>query len=241
MNKFLMSLGMLLLVYGLGAVGAAQTLQSPGYQIEESYVGPGGLLESNSNTYQGTSTAGDITVGESSSTNYRQQGGFNTTSDPRLSVVIDTATVNFGALSTSVATTRTSTFSVLNYTSHGYSVYTIGSPPSNSGHTLSGMTPAGASQVGTEQYGINLKANTSPTTFGANPVQVPSSDFSYGAAATNYNTANNFRYVAGEKIAEATQSSGQTNYTISYIVNVATTTPGGSYTGSQSIVVVATY
>ena len=103
------------------------------------------------------------------------------------------------------------------------------------------MNPAAASAVGTEQYGINLKANTSPTTFGADPLQVPSSSFSYGIASTGYNVANNYRYVAGEKIAEAPQTSGQTNYTISYIVNVSTTTAGGAYSGSQSLVVVGTY
>lgn len=237
----MMGLGLVLIMYGLSGTIYAQTLQSPTYKIEESYIGPGGAIESSSPNYQGSSTTGDIGTGESRSTNFRQQSGFNTTNDPRLSVVINTSSVNFGSLSTSVATTRTSTFSVLNYTSYGYSVYTVGSPPSNGSHTLTGINPTAASVVGTEQFGINLKANTSPTTFGANPVQVPSTDFSFGASSTNYNTANNYRYVAGEKIAEATETSGQTNYTISYIVNVATTTPGGQYSGAQGIVVVATY
>lgn len=78
-------------------------------------------------------------------------------------------------------------------------------------------------------------------TFGAEAAQVPSGSFSYGVASAGYNTANNFRYVAGEQIAGATRTSGQTNYTISYIVNVATTTPGGQYLGAQALVVVGTY
>ena len=62
-----------------------------------------------------------------------------------------------------------------------------------------------------------------------------------GAAASNYNTANNFRYNGGETIASAPKTSGQTNYTISYIVNAATTTPGGSYSGNQTLVCTGTY
>lgn len=241
-DKLLLLVAGLLIVYGSGPLVSAQSLQSPNYTIDESYIGPGSLIDSDSTNYQlGGSTLSDTATGRSDSTNYRVESGFNTTNEPRLSMVVNTSSINFGALSTSVAATATSTFSVLNYTAHGYSVFSIGNPPSTGGHTLTGMNPAAASQVGTEQYGINLKANTSPATFGADPVQVPSSSFSYGIASTGYNTANNYRYVNGEKIAEAPQTSGQTDYTISYIVNVSTTTPGGAYTGSQSLVVVGTY
>lgn len=241
MNKLSLSLGTLLLLYGVSTSVAAQILQSPSYEIQESYFGSGGSVESSSPSYIGSDTVGDISVGDSSSAAYSSSLGFNTTTDPRLSVVVNTSSVAFGTLSSAAATTATSTFSVLNYTSHGYSVFTVGTPPTNSTHTLSGMSSTGPSQVGVEQYGINLKANTSPVTFGANPVQTPSSSFSYGAASSGYDAANNFRYIAGEEIALAGRSSGQTDYTISYIVNTSTTTPGGRYTGTQVLVVVGTY
>ncbi len=241
MDRVLVLIGMLLIGYGFAPTIEAQSLSSPSYSIDESYIGPGGAVDSNSASYSSNSTVGDVGVGNSSSTSYQQDSGFNTTADPRLSVIINTSSVGFGSLSTSVAATQTSTFSVLNYTSYGYAVYTVGNPPSNGSHTLTGINPRTASNVGTEQFGINLKANTSPTTFGAEAVQNPSSNFSNGFASSGYDSANLFRYVAGEKIAEATQSSGQTDYTISYIINVATNTPGGQYSGSQSIVVVATY
>ena len=241
MDRVLTLIGLLMLGYGYAPLLSAQSLSSPSYSIDESYIGPGGNAESSSTNYTSSSTVGDIGVGNSTSTTYQQEAGFNTTADPRLSVIFNTSTVGFGALSTSVASTGTSTFSVLNYTSYGYAVYITGNTPTNGSHNLTGMNPTTASQVGVEQFGINLKANTSPTTFGANAVQNPSTSFSNGFASTGYDTANVFRYVAGEKIAEATQSSGQTDYTISYIVNVSNTTPGGEYSGSQGIVVVATY
>lgn len=233
----------LLIIGCLQVVVQAQS-SSPNYQVDESFIGPGGDVQSDSTNYQSGGSVGDIGVGESApdpAGNYKAISGYNTTSDPALTFAVNTSSLNFGALSTAAATTATATFSVYNYTSSGYVVQTIGTPPANSGHVLTAMSSTAASSPGTEQYGINLVANTSPTTFGANPSQVPSSVFSFGAAASGYNTTNQFRYVNGESIATASQSSGQTNYTISYIVNVATSTPGGSYSGTQELVCVGTY
>jgi len=241
-------IGVVVVVLALSIVGLfgadeawGEVLNSPNYSIPESYIGPGGANDSSSTNYRGTDTIGDISTGATSSTNYQAATGFKTTDEPRLSVVVGTSSVSFGNFSTASTITRTATFNVLNYTAYGYSVYIIGSPPSSSSHTLTAMSSTAASAAGNEQFGINLKANTSPTAFGADPVQVPSGVFSFGAAASGYNTANQYRYVNGEKIAESVKTSGETDYTISYIVNAATTTPAGSYSGAQQIVVVGTY
>jgi hypothetical protein len=242
MNRLLVVVALCLIVFGFTSSAFADPVpSSSNYSLPESYVGPGGAETSTSPNFTSTGTTGDLGVGNSSSANYNTQAGFNTTADPRLTLIVNTTTASFGALSTTVASTATSTFSVLNYTSYGYGVYTIGSPPSMGSHSLAGMSSTTASQVGTEQFGINLKANTSPITFGAEAVQNPSGSFSSGAATIGYNTANNFRYVSGEQIAGASRSSGETDYTISYIINTSITTPGGTYTGAQSLVVIGTY
>jgi hypothetical protein len=230
----------LLFLVGTAAAQGSSTY----YRIDESYIGPGGNLESNSDQYglePGQSSLNGTAGGEGSSTDYRIQSGTPTTSDPRLSCVVNTASTSFGALSTSVTSTGTATFSVLNYTSYGYNVSILGTPPSNGSHSLTPMASTAAALAGSEQFGINLVANTSPTTIGAAPVQVPDNTFAFGAAAANYNTANNYRYNSGETIASAPKSSGQTNFTISYVVNVSTTTPGGKYSGQQEIVCTGTY
>lgn len=224
-----------------GSVAFADSYNSTNYRIDESFIGGGGLIQSNSANYSGSDSIGSPAVGGSASTNYQTDSGYTTTSDPALSLIITSATVNFGAFSTASTKTGTSTFSVLNYTTYGYVAYIVGSPPSNGSHTLAGMSSTAASSTGTEQFGINLVANTAPATFGANPVQVPSGSFSFGSAASNYNTTNMYRYVAGETIAQATKNSGETDYTISYIVNVSTSTAGGSYSGDQQIIVIGTY
>jgi hypothetical protein len=244
-KRALLSIGGAVLVFMIVSTGASfAASSSSNYRIDESFVGPGGNLDSGSTSYKlesGQSSLGNTGVGESSSTNFRTQSGATTTSDPRLSCIINTSSLNLGSLSTTVPSTGTATFSVLNYTSYGYNVAIIGSPPSTGAHALNAMSSTGTSSPGTEQFGINLVANTAPTTFGANPAQVPSSTFSFGTAASNYNTANNYRYVAGESIASGPKSSGETDFTISYLVNVATNTPGGKYSGNQAIVCTGTY
>jgi hypothetical protein len=217
---------------------------SSSYRIDESYVGPGGELESGSSNYSvqaGQQTTGNTGVVEGASTNYKTQGGATTTSDPTLRCVVNAASLNLGALSIGATSTATATFSVLNYTSYGYNVSIIGNPPTMGSHSLNGLSSNSASAVGTEQFGVNLVANTSPTVFGAFPVQVPDGTFSFGNATSNYDTPNSYRYVSGETVASAPKSSGQTNYTISYIVNVSTNTPGGTYTGDQAILCTGTY
>jgi hypothetical protein len=144
----------------------------------------------------------------------------------------------FPPFSSTIPATATAEFTVLNYTSWGYVVHMVGTPPTKGNHTIPAMTSTGPSVPGTEQFGINLVANTAPSSFGANPVH---GLFAYGDATPNYNSPNDFRFVSGEAIAQAPKSSGTTTYTISYIVNVNSLTPGGAYEGTQQLVVTGTY
>ncbi len=213
-------------------------LQSANYQIDETSVGSGGLIQSSSANYGAADTIGDLTVGNTASSNYQVNTGSKTTNDPALAFSINSGAINFGSFTASSATVTTATFSVSNYTSYGYVVQVVGNPPSNGSHMIPAMTTSGPSQAGIEQFGINLVANTSPSSVGANP---DNGQFGFGAAAANYNTSNQYRYVSGETVAMAPKSSGLTNYTISYLVNVASLTPGGQYTSNQTIIVTGTY
>lgn len=212
--------------------------KSNSYQFSESTVGSDGTLESNSNSYTVTNSTGDLVVGDSSSNGYNISTGSKTTNDPTLSFVVTDGGANFGSFSTTQTTTTTSTFSVINYTSWGYVVQIVGTTPKNGAHSIPAMAESGSSIAGTEQFGINLVANTNPSNFGANP---NNGQFGFGSAATNYNATNQFRYVSGEIIAQAPKSSGKTDYTISYIVNVNNMTPGGVYTCDQTLIVTGTY
>jgi hypothetical protein len=229
-------------------VGVAETpLQSPNYRFEESVLGGGGLVQSNSANFQASGSFGETAAGGPAATspNFQVQPGNTTTKDPTLSFTINNANASFGAFSAAPGgtATATSTFSVSNYTSFGYAVQIIGTPPTNGGKVLPGINPdppetTAPSQYGQEEFGINLAANSEPRSFGANPDH---GQFGFGSAAPNYATGNRFRYVSGETIAIGPKTSGETTYTISYIANVAALTPGGQYSSNQTLICTGTF
>jgi len=215
----------------------AETIQSSNYKIDESSIGTSGPLNAASATYGITDAVGDIGVGNAQSSNYQVNAGSKTTGDPALSFSVSSS-ANFGTLTATQARTATATFSVINYTTYGYVVQIFGQPPTHDGHTIAAISTPAGSTAGTEQFGINLVANTSPTSFGTNP---DNGQFGYGSIASNYATPNQFYYQDGDIIALATHDSGLTNYMLSYLVNVSSLTPGGTYTTNQTLVVTGTY
>lgn len=223
---------------GYGRAVYADTLTSTNYKFSETTVGTGGLINSSSASYKGLDTIGDLSVGTSASSNFQIAAGHTTTNDPNLSVVVSGTPISFPAFSTATASTATTTFSVLNYTSYGYIVQLVGTPPTNGATSVTAMATNAASTVGTSQFGVNLVANTLPLSVGANP---DNGGFGFGLASTNYNTPNSYRFVSGETIAQAPKSSGVTNYTITYLVNVPALMPGGQYTSTQTLIITGTY
>jgi hypothetical protein len=246
-NKDVKKLTIIMLagLFGFSQFGnvLAQPYSSTNYQIDESFIGPGGFIDASSNNYSARASLGDTGIGNSASANYQLYGGYTTTDEEYLEIYVTGDTIDLGVLSASAASTTNGYFYVRSYLSTGYSVTTASEPPtSEGGSQLDPMTAGGTSSPGTEQFGINLVANTAPSSFGADPVQVPDNTFSFGYAASGYDTANNFRYNAGDVIAQADSSSGRTDYTISYLYNINNaTTPAGVYRINHTIVATATF
>jgi hypothetical protein len=231
-----------LVVVGLPAQTFATSLSSSSdYQVDQVFFGSGGELNSCSTDYCSKQSAGELTVGNTASSNYQAQGGFNTNREPFIEFDVSNTNVDLGTLSPNTTATTTATFSVSTYLAHGYTVVNASDPPTNNSHTMTALTTPTASAAGTEQFGINLAANTVPTTFGADPSLQPDSTFSYGEADIDYSAANYFKYVKGDAIASSTKSTSQTLYTISYIFNISHITPGGTYTFHHVLVATSTF
>ncbi len=239
--------GLLLAVFLTPALASAQ-YSSSNYKSNELFFGTGGDNNLSSPNYKASAAAGALGVGRYSSANYQAYSGFLTPNEPFLEFFIDTATVDLGDVDASSTKTGTADFHVRAYINTGYTVQTVSQPPSyTSGfvtHTIAPMTVLGTSTIGTEQFGINLVHNTSPANFGSNPSPQPDGTYATGVAATGYNTADQYKYSVGDIVAQTPPGSsgwGQTNFTISYIANVAALTPAGDYTMVHDLVVVATY
>lgn len=227
---------------GFSATVFAQHV-SPSYQVEETQFGAGGELDASSPSYKAQSSLGSLGVDPTTGTLYKAYSGFLTPNEPFLEMTVTTSLVNLGTLDTATAKTGTANFSVRAYTNSGYTVTTVSSPPTAAGgFTLSPMTSQGASAAGTEQFGINLRANTSPATFGADPSPQPDSSFADGQAATGYSTVNQYKYNTGDVIANSNTSGwGLTIFTISYIANINSITEAGSYSMDHDLVVIPVY
>ncbi|GAC1483320.1 MAG: hypothetical protein NVS1B7_7240 [Candidatus Saccharimonadales bacterium] len=248
-SKKIFTLGLIIIMLvatSPAVVTFAQTFSSPNYSANEVQFGAGSGSGTSTN-YQATVGVGSTGVGTSSSTNYRSNAGFITPNQPYLEMQVNPVTIDFGVLTSTTTATGTGTFSVRSYLSGSYAVYTMSNPPTNeAGAILKPITVAAASAVGTEQFGINLVANTLPIAFGTNPTNVPDNTYADGQAAAGYNTPNTYQYNAGDIIARSpkttgNQAAGETDYTISYIANIAYLTKAGLYVMNHDIVALATY
>ena len=241
-------LAVLALLLMPASVWAVQS-SSAHYQVNEVFFGAGGALNDCSATYCAKESAGETAVGDTSSASYQAHAGFNTDRTPFLQFVVDSNNPNVGVLSTGSTSTATATFNVKNYLSSGYQVVTVSPPPQNNAYTLHAINPQASSSIGSEQFGMNLVANTGctgiPGTLGSDPVQKPSSAFGFGVAGngsnSDYATACQFKYHQYDTVASSDKSSGETDYTISFIYNISNLTAGGTYTFDDTLVATATF
>lgn len=234
-------LAFLSLLILLPSPALADTSSSTNYRVEQTFFGTGGELDASSPNYRAKQTAGELTVGNTASANYQAYAGFNTTDEPYLEFVVTGNNIDLGYLDTAAAKTANGTFYVRAWQASGYNVTTAADPPTNTsgGYQMTPLAAQTASAAGTEQFGINLVANTLPAIFGTDPVQ--SNSFAYGQATTGYGVANQYKYVKGDVVAQSLKSSSVTTYTLSYIMNISNTTPSGKYVFNHVLVATGTY
>lgn len=157
-----------------------------------------------------------------------------TTIDPYLTFTMDQASItltksgggnptytqtgfNNGTANTLTAATNANSGYTMSY--YGDTLKTAGGA-----NSIDAMAAKAASSTGVEQFGFNLKDNATPNT-GADP------SGGSGAAASDYNTADQFKYVVNTTttMASASAASATSTFTASYIVNLTETTEAGAY------------
>lgn len=224
---------------------AAPTYQSTNYGVDEVFMGAGGLNDASSASYRARASLGDTVVGNASSGNFQMYGGFTTNTDPYIEFVVDGGSVDLGYLSDTQTKYTSTTFRVKTYLAQSYSVITASDPPKlynrSDTHTMTVNATPTASTIGTEQFGINLVANTDPAVLGDDPVQLPDSSFSYGQVDDDYDNPDLYMYAKGDRVAYSNKSSGFTEYTVSYIFNIDGMTQAGEYVFEHVLVATSTF
>jgi len=239
-----------LMMSGMAQATSNPTMTSSSYSVTESQVGAQGDFGEQSSNYSlkpftddGGATLGEDAVGNSSSTSYQTNGGFNTAEAPGLMFSVTNSNVALGTLSISSASTATAGFNVRDYTSSGYNVFMIGTPPTNAGHALTALTTDTAYSAGTEQFGVNMVQNS--TVAGSVNATCQAAGYCFGVAGdgstSNYTQTNKFRFNQNEVVASGAKSSGETDYVMSFMASISTVTPGGQYKGSITLIATGSY
>ncbi len=144
--------------------------------------------------------------------------------------------VDFGLFSTIATATGTSIMSASTNATSGYAITVNGATLTSGSNTITAMNSSTTSNIGTGQYGLNLKANTSPLI--GSEVSGPGSSTS----SAGYNTADNFKFTTGDTVATSGGAASDANtFTVSYIVNVPGNQPAGTYTATMTYICTATY
>lgn len=180
---------------------------------------------------------------------------------PDCSTAVDGSVV-FDRLFSPVDTaTAKSQLSASTNASSGYAITVNGSTLTSGSNQINGMDNAGAAAApayGVSQFGLNVVANTTTTDITSTPlganVSVASNGTNYrGNPASNYNTADLFKFVSGNQIAQSDNNgvtpisagtlggSDAQIYTVSYIVNVPGSLPAGTYSTTLTYICTPTY
>jgi hypothetical protein len=162
--------------------------------------------------------------------------------NPTLTFTVGSTSCALGALSNSQTKACTYAMTAATNGTTGYTISYIPAVTLTSGaNTITALASQTASTLNTEQFGINLQANTAVGSHTASDFGVAVTGGS-GTVAATYNTANSFKFAtAGDIVAQSAVASLTSTYTISTIANITNATEAGAYLTVLTYNIVAGY
>jgi hypothetical protein len=157
--------------------------------------------------------------------------------------------ISFGTnFSSTTTSTATSQMVAATNAAGGYAITVNGSTLTCSGcsgtPSIAGMSSSTTSTTGTPQFGLNVVSNATPS---VGTAITPSSNGTNlrGQGFTGYGTANNFKFLTGDTVANSGNASlgpsDAQNFTVSYIANVPGSQAAGSYSTTLTYICTATF
>lgn len=132
---------------------------------------------------------------------------------------------DMGELTSEETLTAQSQMAVGTNASGGFAILAYGTPLSAGTNIIKGLNQPTLSQVGANQFGINLVENTTPTV-GINPEGA----WANAVASADYSQADHYKFVSGDEVAYSPNVSLMKKFTVSYIVNASRSLRPGVYT-----------
>lgn len=143
--------------------------------------------------------------------------------------------IDLGELSTTHTSSGQSQMVIATNAQNGYSITATGTTLTSGNNTIPSLSVDTPSQVGTSQFGINLRANTNPK------VGVDPSGPGSGNPVANYSQPNLYRYNNGDVIATSSSVEEYRKFTVSYIVNISKSQPAGIYASTFTYVTLGNF
>ncbi len=143
--------------------------------------------------------------------------------------------INFGNLSAVTAKSAQSQLLVATNGQFGYGITMSGTTMTSGTNVITAMSVDDVSRPGLNQFGVNLRANSSPA-IGSDPVGPGT-----GQPTPNYNIPDRFRFNSGDIIASNANPEDTRKYTVSYIVNISGGQPVGVYVTTLSYICLANF
>lgn len=143
--------------------------------------------------------------------------------------------INFGDFSPVLTRSDVSVMQASSNAANGYSITVNGTTLASGVNTIPALTSQATSSPGTGQFGLNLRANSIPTV-GSDPT-----GSGIGTFNPNYGTADQYRFINGDIVAQASGPSNANTYKSSYIVNIGGAQAAGVYTATLTYICTASF
>jgi hypothetical protein len=143
--------------------------------------------------------------------------------------------VNLGTLAPGHSSQASSQLLLATNAANGYVIQVYGTTMTSGNNVINALTSNAGSRPGTPQFGLNLRANSSP------PVGADPTGPGIGQPAPEYNSPNSFRFVPNDIVASSSASDNWRKYTASYLVNVPANQPPGVYASTITYVAAGSF
>ncbi len=142
--------------------------------------------------------------------------------------------ISFGELSSRAPRVATSQMLASTNAIYGYSITLAGSTMTAGTNVIPAMS-GGISRPGSNQFGLNARANNTPE------VGSDADGPGFTSPSNGYQTPNQFKFVNGDIIASSATTDDFRKLTMSYVVNVGSNQPPGRYVATISYICLANF
>ncbi|HPR09170.1 MAG TPA: hypothetical protein PLT04_01205 [Candidatus Saccharibacteria bacterium] len=143
--------------------------------------------------------------------------------------------IDFGEFTPNTTSTGQTQFLVGTNAEYGYAVRVTGTTLMSGINTIPELSTPDISRKGKSQFGLNLRANSSPP--GGTNVQGPGTAQAIG----KYNVPDSYGFVSGDVLATSATSDAYRLFTVEYIVNVDRNQAPGYYVSTLVYIALASF